>query len=232
MDIENYSKIAPQYYDATISCLLVKYLETEKFMNLLDCGCGDGSLLYSMNKFRYLDKKNVIAIDLSKNRIELVKKINTNISAKIDSAEELKTIEDNSIDFFISTQVIEHVDDKKMIKQIEKKVKKGGIIYISTVFKKWYGWYFYRNQLGWVLDPTHLREYTQDKQLLDLLNNNEFKLLENKKNIQWFSVLDFFIKRMGVKNRYFYENKLMKICRKIKIPILGYYNWEIVFKKL
>ena len=232
MDIEKYSNIAPQYYRDQIPKLLKKYLEAEQYNNILDCGCGDGSLLYSLDKLGNLKRKKVWAIDLSKNRIELVKKINGNIIAAVDSAEELKTINNDNIDFFISTQVIEHVDDKKMIERIGEKVRSGGIIYISTVFKKWYGWYFYRNNGRWVLDPTHLREYSSDKELLSLFNKDKFRLLEQKKSLQWFPISDFFVKRIGLYNRKVYENKLMKIIRKIKIPIFGYYNWEIVFRRL
>jgi len=232
MNIENYSKIAPQYYDDYISEFLIKYLKDSRYNNILDCGCGDGSLLYALNKFGYLNNKKVYAIDLSRRRIELVRKISKTIIASVDNAEELKTIDDNSIDFFISTQVIEHIDDKKMIEQINKKVKPDGVIYISTVFKKWYGWYFYRNNNKWVIDPTHLREYVSDNNLLSLFNKNKFKLLENTKRLHWFPITDFFIKRMSLKNRKLYENYLMKLVRKIKIPVLGYYHWELVFKKI
>lgn len=232
MNIENYSKIAPQYYDDAIPSLLKKYLDSENYTSLLDCGCGDGSLLNSLNKFHYLDNKKVFAIDLSQNRLELVKKINNQILTTLDNAEELQTINDDSLDFFISTQVIEHVDDKKMINQIEKKVKKQGIIFITTIFKKWYGWYFYRNHNKWVIDPTHLREYTSDIQLLNLFDKTKFRLLEQTKELLWFPISDFFIKRIGLKNRRLYENNLMKIVRKIKIPIPGYYNWKLVLKKI
>jgi len=232
MNIEDYSKIAPQFYSNYTPPLLEKYLKNENYVNLLDCGCGDGSLLYSLNISNYLDGKNIFAIDLSKNRIEIVKSINDKIIATVDSAEELKTIPDDSIDFFISTQVIEHVDEIKMISQIEKKVKSGGIIYISTVFKKWYGWYFYKNGNKWVLDPTHLREYSSDEQLLSLFNSSHFKLLEQNKQLQWFPISDFIVKRIKLADRRIYENMIMKIIRKIRIPILGYYNWEIVLKKI
>ncbi len=232
MDIEEYSIIAPQYYNDNISSLLRKYLDCSNYNNILDCGCGDGSLLHALNKLNYLNNKKIFAIDLSKNRIKMVKEINPNIVAVIDNAEKLISIKNNSIDFFISTQVIEHVDDKRMIKQIKKKVRNGGIVYISTVFKKWYGWYFYRNKNKWVLDPTHIREYSSDKQLLNLFGKNKFKLLEQRKRLQWFPICDFFIKRIALKNRKLYEHIIMKIVRKIKLPILGYYNWELVFRKI
>jgi len=106
-----------------------------------------------------------------------------------------------------------------------------GIVYISTVFKKWYAWYFYRNKGKWVIDPTHKREYVRDEELLELFDKEKFKLLENKKSLLFFPVLDFFVKRLNISNRNFYNKLLFKILRKIRVPILGYYNWEIVLKK-
>lgn len=232
MNIEQYSKVAPQYYQEEVPALLDAYLKSSLFTDIFDCGCGDGSLLYALGKRNDLRGKKIHAIDLSQKRIELVKMIDAGIIATVDSAEEMSTIADDSIDFFISTQVIEHVDDKKMVAKIAKKVRSGGVVYVSTVFKKWYGWYFYRHHGTWVLDPTHLREYTSDDQLLDLFDKREFTLLENNKQLQWFPISDFFIKRLGLKDRKLYENRLMQIIRKIKIPIPGYYNWEIVLRRI
>ena len=144
MDIENYSKVAPQFYNTSISALLEKYLKKSSFETFLDCGCGDGSLLWALNKGEYFKNRKVFAIDLSKKRISLVKKINPEIIASVDNAETIKTIASGVIDFFVSTQVIEHVDDVKMVSAISRVTHQGSIIYISTVFKRWYGWYFYR----------------------------------------------------------------------------------------
>lgn len=232
MDIEEYSKKAPQYYSDYIPLLLKKYLKESVWNSFLDCGCGDGSLLFALNKKGYFENKNIFAVDLSKNRINLVKKISSKIKASVDSAEDLKTIKNRSIDFFVSTQVIEHVDDKKMMSEVCRIAKSGGIAYISTVYKKWYGWYFYRNNGHWVLDPTHVREYSTDEQLFNIIDKNIFKILENKKTLQTFPVLDFFIHRLNIKNRELYNSNLVKFIRKIKIPIFGYYNWEIVLKRL
>ena len=99
----------------------------------------------------------------------------------------------------MSTQVIEHIDDIKMFVAIKRTVRTNGIIYISTVFKKWYGWYFYRCNDNWVLDPSHLREYTTDEEFLSLFDD-EFLLLENKKTLLWFLLFDFILKRIDKKS--------------------------------
>ncbi len=226
MNIEEYAKVAPQYYTDEVPPILSFLLKNNDFHKILDCGCGDGSLLYALKKRKLLRDAKVGGIDLSSNRISLVKKIDPKFIAKVDSAETLKTINANSIDFLITTQVIEHVNDKKMTSTIQRVVKKGGIIYLSTVFKKSYAWYFYRRNGRWVLDPTHLREYSQDNQLLKLFKK-DFYLVVNKKSLQWFPVADFILKRIGplIRSR---DHLIWKIVRSFRIPILGYYLWELV----
>lgn len=231
MNIEEYSKIVPQFYTNEIPTLLEKYLRQNVWQNYLDCGCGDGSLLYALNINNFFINKKIFAIDLSQNRINLVKKIDPNINAFVDSVEELKTISNESMDFLVSTQVIEHVDDKKMINEVHRVLKKSGTAYISTVFKKWYGWYFYRNNGKWVIDPTQLREYSNDGQLFKFIDTNKFEILENKKTLLKFPVVHLFLKIFKIKDREIYDNKVLNFIKNIKIPIFGYYNWEIVIKK-
>jgi len=231
IDIEQYSEAAPQYYSSHIPSLLLEYINKKQYDSIIDCGCGDGSLLDALKKKGYLKNKKVFAIDLSNKRINLIRKNIKNIIAKVDNAENLYSIKDDSIDFFIATQVIEHIDDNKMLKNIKRVVKNGGYVYLSTVYKKWYGWYFYRCNNKWVIDPTHLREYSNDKELFKFITENKFEILENIKSPLYFPIIDFFVKRVKIKNRKIFDNKFLRIIRNIKIPISGYYNWEIVLYK-
>lgn len=227
MDIEEYSKIAPQYFTDEAPQLIKNILKDNSFGQILDCGCGDGSLLYYIRKHHLHKKARVDAIDLSVERVRLAKKIMKKFSVRVDSAETLKTVGTRSIDLFISEQVIEHLDDKKMVKAVSRVTKPGGIVYLSTVFKKWYGWYFYRNNIGWVLDPTHLREYTYDDQLTRLFSD-DFYQITNKKTLQWFPVADFIFKRIGKVGRS-RDNLIWQILRSLRVPVPGYYLWELVF---
>ena len=232
VDIEDYASQAPQYYSENIPGLLEKTLVGQRPGSFLDCGCGDGSLLYGLKKKKCLENWKISAIDLSESRIRRIKLIDPNIHAMVDNVEVLHTVPDQSVDLLVSTQVIEHVDDKKTFQAISRVLKKDGRIYLSTVFKKWYGWYFYRNNGRWVLDPTHLREYYEENQLMGLIFSNGFQVLENQKSLFWFPVADFFVRWAGVANRNFYEKKIVSLLRRIQVPILGYYNWELVLKKL
>lgn len=237
IDIEEYSRFLPQYYGMTIPKTLKKYLDTALFTSLLDCGCGDGALLYVLKQNNYFKNRKVSAVDLSQNRINLVKKIDPKIHACVDSAETLSSIKSNSIDFFMTTHVIEHVDDKKMLKAIDRVVKKNGTIYIATIFKKWWGWYYYRKDGKWVMDLTHLREYMEDKELIDLIDINKFEILEIQKTQLSFPIIDFVIRRLFMKNlitnrEFFSRNRVFNFIRKITLLVPGYYNWEIILKKI
>lgn len=232
MDIEEYASIAPQYYGPQIPPLLEKLLIDEKDQTLLECGCGDGNLLYSLNKKGCLKHMNVTAVDLSQNRIKLVKEINERFSARVDNVEDLATVENDSISILLSTQVIEHVDDKKMLDSIYRVLNKSGKVYLTTVFKKWYGWYFYRNGGRWVIDPTHLREYKNDEELFQWIDPDRFEILSSEKSLLWFPLIDFFVKRLKISNRRIFENPYFSKLRKLKVPIVGYYNWEIVLQKI
>jgi len=228
----DYSDFSFQYYATVIPELLKRYLKKTSQINLLDLGCGDGSLLYSLKKNGYFKNKNIYGVDLSPKSIALVKKIDSKINAFVDDVENIKNIKNNSIDFIISTMVIEHVDDKKLLKTIDKVLKNKGVTYITTVFKKSYGWYFYRRNGQWVMDVTHLREYGKDEELMKLINKKKYSILESKKTLLWFPLADFITRRLLIKNRKFFtENPFLNMIRKIQIPIIGYYAWEIVIRK-
>lgn len=233
MDIEEYANKLPQFYTEQIPELLLKYLKLGNYETLLDCGCGDGSLLFALKKKGFLENVVTFAIDLSRTRIERLRKLmGAFVVACVDNAETLETIEDHSIDFFISSQVIEHLDDVKMVSSIDRVITARGLVYISTVFKNWYGWFFYRNDGKWVLDPTHLREYTAEDQLLNIFKDTGFELLESRKKLLRFPLVDFVVKRVGLKDQLLYSRfKGLNILRRLKVPIFGYYCWELVFSR-
>ncbi len=234
MNIEQYAKLAPQYYSDDVPELLKFLLLFHAFDSYLDCGCGDGSLLYAVTSEGLLDTemKNVSAVDLSSTRIEIVRSSHQKVDARVDSAESLSSVLDNSIDVLVSTMVIEHVDDVKMLNSISRVLKPSGMVYLTTVFKKKYGWYFYKNADGkWAIDPTHLREYMSENELLKHLPAT-LQLVYQQKRLHWFPIVDFFIKRLNIKNRSVFQNPLLRELRKVKVPILGYYTWELILKKV
>ena len=233
MEIDKYSKKFIHYYSGDIPFLIEEIFKKNNIKNLADLGSGDGAILYSLLKRGCLDKvEKVVAVDISRSRIEKVRKISSKILCVVADVCKLDMLPNASLDLIISNQVIEHVrDENNLIEGVSRALVKNGLFYLSTVYRKWYGWYFYRCKGKWVLDPTHLREYKDEEQLLSKFKKYNFKILENRKTLQWFPLTDFFLKRIG-KRKDVYSNKFMRFLRSMKIPILGYYNWELIFKNI
>lgn len=250
MNVEKYSKRKTQSYAVGIPELFFKFLDKTDWETYLDLGCGDGFLLRVLNKKGYFDNKIVYAIDLSRNNINLVTKINKSFRCFVDDACNIKSIQTNSIDFLVSTQVIEHVqDDESMVKEITKVLNKNGTVYLSTVFKKWTKRRTYNLFLSvipfifsllifgklhkcdgkWALDATHRREYTQDNQLLDILRKYNFKVIESKKSLLTIPILYSVFRRIVKEDlEGTFSDRFLNFLRYFKIPLFGYYTWDIV----
>lgn len=233
MDIEEYAARSPHYYKMDVPPLLKDLLAKETWRTFLDCGCGDGSLLYALDASGMLRGKNVMAVDLSESRVERVRTINPRFSCRVDSAETLSTVDSDSVDVLVSTQVIEHVDDGKMLSTLARVVRHGGTIYLSTIFKKAYGWYFYRNAAGRrVIDPTHVREYTDEQQLLQFLDSRGLRLVAERKRVIMFSILELACRALGIHDQRLLAGRAMRWVRRISLPIPGYYIWELVLRRI
>ena len=196
----------------------------------MDLGCGDGALLAALNNRGVLEGKSVHAVDNSHGRMDLVRKINPNFECIVADAADT-TVADGSIDVMISTQVIEHVpSDRDMTQEMLRVLRPGGLLYISTVFKTWYGWYYYRCNGKWTIDPTHLREYTAEEDLLGLFKPDEFQLLEDEKTLDSRPIVDAVLRRLKA-SRNVYRHKALRWLRALRLPIPGYIQWELVYRK-
>lgn len=107
---------------------LIKTRNKEKVA--LDLGCGSGNLTKHLLKLGY----NVIASDVSKNFLKLVKKrFNSDkLSVKKINGTDLDTFEDNSVDLIVIYSVLHHIPDYlTVIKECVRVLKKGGILYMD-----------------------------------------------------------------------------------------------------
>ena len=226
MNMNNYSD-RQQFYTDEIPYALLAQLDLTEWQNCLEIGCGDGSLLAALESAGIFDHKLVLAIDVDKDRLDVVKHSTKLADCVVGDACEI-AVKDQSVDFVITSQVIEHVtDDALMAQEIYRVLKDDGIAYISTVFKKWYGWYFYRCNGKWTLDPTHVREYTKESQLIEKLVSAGLKISMESKVQDGRPVMDSILRRIGAP-RDIYNNKFLKALRSVRVPIPGYYIWEIV----
>ena len=228
MDLRRYSE-RQQFHTGVIPTLLEEYLDSNSWNTMLEVGCGDGSLLATLKNLGLVDGKVVLASDISVDRIQVVQE-SLGMSGIVGDACKL-SVKSNAMDIVVTEQVIEHVvDDQAMAHEMYRVLADGGVAYISTVFKKWYGWYFYRCNGKWTLDPTHVREYTDDSQLVTKLENAGFQILENRRTLDGRPIMDSILRRLKADRRV-YQNSILNSLRAIRIPIPGYYIWELVCLK-
>ena len=229
MNAKNYDKRL-QFHTDDVPLVLSEALKNYDWNTGLELGCGDGSLLKALENHGFLDNRLIVAVDAAESRLKVVNSLTNDPICMVGDACKIG-IKEESIDFLITSQVIEHVrDDGLMAKEMARVIKSGGLAYVSTVYKKWYGWYFYRCNGKWTLDPTHVREYTDDSQLVNKLEDQGFTIIANRKELDGRPLIDACLRRLKV-SRDIYSNTLLRGMRAVRMPIPGYYIWELLCKK-
>lgn len=252
LTFEEYSKKFLFFHNDNLPTLLVKNLP-EKSFSLADLGAGDGVCLLSLLKAGHLKNANkIVAVDLSEDRcqrLSAVKELSVICSDVINVAQ----IPDSSLDFVISTQVIEHVDEDKFLEEIFRILKPGGKLFIASLISKYgndrfymlkygwrYGWRFYQAVPGkWFVDPTHLREYESQEHFLRVVSNGGFKVLNSHTERLRLSFMEFVVRRIIVPlfrpaepNKIFSKYPMLNFLRtKIQIQPPGYFLVEALAEK-
>jgi SAM-dependent methyltransferase len=147
-------------------------------------------------------------------------------------------IRDSSLDFAVSSMVIEHVDDTLMARELYRILKPGGIAMITSVLKKPWAWYWRRNAQGTiVLDDSHLREYCAPREFSTLLEVAGFEILSLQMPSIRFPLIDPIFKWLHrlKPNGYwtaFPSSPAGNLLRLLtRIPLPGYHSIEVVARK-
>ena len=240
MKWEEYAEKTPYFIsEEGIPELLEELLKhINRPFSIIDLGCGDGTILYALyNKGLLKNANRIVGVDISEERINRLKKSCPFAEGFVSDVQDLKIIPNESFDIAISSQVIEHVpDDSKMLKEVHRILKTDGYFYVSTVIKKWYGFWIYWNN-GFKLDPTHLREYKSEEEFLNLLKENGFKIIKYRTEKVRYPIIDLIVRflikfgMLKISSDFYYKHKLLRKLRKIKIPVIGYRTIEVIAKK-
>jgi len=238
-----YSKKHIHFYGQEISDLLSKAIKAknQKNFSIVDLGCGDGNILFSLKQKGLLSNvENIVGVDLSPERIENMRTNINGVIGIISDACNVKELEDEVFDVVIASQLIEHVpNDINLLMEVKRLLKSDGVAYISSVFKKWYGIYIYRYKGKFRLDPTHIREYSSKDDFLDLLEKNGLKILECRIKIVKYPLTDIII-RILIKTglikpsdarTIYLKSKWIKSFRRLLLPIFGYYSIGVLCEK-
>tara|TARA_B100000959_G_scaffold53798_1_gene55948 strand:+ start:221 stop:1000 length:780 start_codon:yes stop_codon:yes gene_type:complete len=147
---------------------MIAYLEASKMISgkVLEIGCGEG---YGLTELAPKSKE-YIAIDKYNTPISDEVKQKNNIQFKQMEVPPLKGIEDNCIDFVVTFQVIEHInDDELFVYEIFRILKPGGKLILTTPNKL----------MSLTRNPWHIREYTP-LQMLEILQTSSFSNIDVK----------------------------------------------------
>ncbi len=198
---------------------------------ILDVGCGSGCVLYALEQAGYEKLTGCDFVNAVSNGFLAKARIHVGDFSRIGFADE-------SFDAVVSTMVIEHVsDDQGFMQDIGKLLKPGGVTLVTSVLKKPWAWYFYRNPQGQrVLEHSHLREYRSVAEFTRLFEQWAEVILLETPSIK-FPLVDhvfrLLLRLTGV--RWFAEapmsNPVVKQLRKLRVPIPGYHAIEVVIRK-
>ena len=149
---------------------------------------------------------------------------------------DVKELSDSSCDFVVCSQLIEHVDDKKLLSEIKRLLRKRGLAYISSVVKSKYAIYLYFRNSSFRLDPTHIREYASVDEFASLLSSEGFDILDIQIEKIAYPVSDLIVRlfiRAGLvePNSKFYHKQNLNIVRKLRVPIIGFYSVGALVRK-
>lgn len=149
---------------ALIARLLKRYLGDQAQL-ILDLGCGTGFMLEILMQLGH----RVIGLDQRPEGLRAVNRVLPQSWLLQAEATRLPLIE-NAFDAVMLLDVLEHADDQKLLAEVRRVLRPGGLALITVPALPWL--WSYRDK-----DAGHLRRYTL-RQLTSLLSGEKFQVLE------------------------------------------------------
>ena len=201
---------------------------------LADFGCGDGPFFSILHRMGYIsNQRPVYAVDLQEERLRRVADRFPFITTVTSTLQSVPSIPDGTLDFVISTMVIEHVvDEDSYLGELRRVLRVGGMIYLTTVFKRSWAWYFRQRDGQPVLDVSHLREYTDLEGFKALLmKGNRFAALDALVlESLWFPLVDPLLFVAAQRGHLPALASSIRLARRIMIPVPGYYTLSAILR--
>jgi SAM-dependent methyltransferase len=146
---------------------------------LADLGAGDGGTLWPLDHAGLVGE-TIYAVDISAEHVALCERLSPKVTGIVSDVAQVDELPDASVDAVISSQVIEHLpDDRVLAPEIARLLKPGGWFYVSSVIRGPHGFWLYKGKAPaperWQLDPTHMREYESEEHFRSALAHRELE---------------------------------------------------------
>jgi SAM-dependent methyltransferase len=147
---------------------------------LADLGAGDGGTLWPLDRAGLVGE-TIYAVDISAEHVALCERLSRKVRGIGSDVARVDALADASVDAVVSSQVIEHLpDDRVLAPEIARVLKPSGWFYVSSVIRGPHAFWLYKGKPPaperWQLDPTHMREYESEQQFRDVLTQPELEL--------------------------------------------------------
>jgi 2-polyprenyl-3-methyl-5-hydroxy-6-metoxy-1,4-benzoquinol methylase len=211
-----------------------------KSQTIADFGCGHGSFLAEVAK-HCSPKAKIFGVDYSEIAVKKALRYVPFSSLKVQQHDFSEGTPKGigKLDLICTNQMVEHLpDDRGFLKLCERMLKPKGHLFVGTVHRKRWGWYFYKNAAGrWALEPTHLREYENPEDLLGPIRQAGFLIHDVAYSPIVYPVVDPALKfasrfiRTAWMFRFLNSSFTMFLRRYLVVPIPGYYSIQVLSQK-
>ena len=203
---------------------------------LADLGAGDGGTLWPLD-LAGLVGETIYAVDISAEHVALCERLSPKVEGIVSDVAHVEALADESVDAVISSQVIEHLpDDRVLAPEIARLLKPGGWFYVSSVIRGPRAFWLYKGKPPapgrWQLDPTHMREYESEEDFRSALEHSrlEFDVVRSSRlkfpltdPLFRIAALARVIKREQLPEIYLRLPRSLRAMRRtVAVPIPGY----------
>ena len=206
---------------------------------VLDLGCGDGRLLFALERCGLLKDFNVIAgLDLSLLRIRRLRRVVRRAWGVVADGRRT-SFRSHMFDLILCSQVIEHIaEEQDLLAEIRRLLKPEGLLYMSSVIKRPRALWIYCRKGAVRLDPTHIREYRSEEEFLATVRKPGFKILNVIVKPVKYSILNVGLRLLSkmkilrIDSEFYLRHESLQQMRKVRIKPFGYFIVEILAMRL
>jgi SAM-dependent methyltransferase len=169
---------------------------------MADLGAGDGGTLWPLDHAGLIGE-TIYAVDISAEHVALCERLSAKVKGIVSDVSYVDGLADASVDAVVSSQVIEHLpDDRVLAPEIARILRPGGWFYVASVIRGPHAFWFYKGKPPaperWQLDPTHMREYASEADFRSALEHPQLEFEIVRSNQLKFPLTDFAFRMAAV----------------------------------